>query len=207
MTTTERPLTARRQATQQRLLAAARSVVAERGIPGASLEEICDRAGFTRGAFYSNYSSKNDLVVALVDDLTSRRKAATGADEARTRPATFEDAVRQGIEAFFGDPAQLDEDVILVAELQLWAARNPGARPVHAAMVDDTLDFVGRSFDAIAHLYGATYRIDRDASVRTLHAAFDYYRLRAVLGAHDRAEAKERLVELMLLLFDVPEQA
>jgi AcrR family transcriptional regulator len=58
--------TARRDATRERVLDAAREVFAERGVIGASVEEICERAGFTRGAFYSNFADKADLVDALV---------------------------------------------------------------------------------------------------------------------------------------------
>jgi AcrR family transcriptional regulator len=43
-------------------------VIAEQGVHGASVEDICDRAGFTRGAFYSNFSDKDELVLALFAD-------------------------------------------------------------------------------------------------------------------------------------------
>lgn len=51
--------------TQQRLVAAAREVFAEHGIRGASVSAICARAGFTRGAFYSNHASKEELFLEL----------------------------------------------------------------------------------------------------------------------------------------------
>lgn len=54
-----------RRATQARLLEAARVVLAREGIQGASVEHICEQAGFTRGAFYSNFASKDELVLAL----------------------------------------------------------------------------------------------------------------------------------------------
>ncbi|RYJ06089.1 MAG: TetR/AcrR family transcriptional regulator [Actinomycetales bacterium] len=57
--------TRKREATRERILDAARLVLAETGIQGATVETICDRAGFTRGAFYSNFASKEDLVLAL----------------------------------------------------------------------------------------------------------------------------------------------
>lgn len=41
----------RREATRQRILDAAREVFAERGVIGGTVEDICERAGFTRGAF------------------------------------------------------------------------------------------------------------------------------------------------------------
>ncbi len=56
-----------RQATRERMLDAASVVLAREGIQGASVEHICDQAGFTRGAFYSNFSSKDELVMALFE--------------------------------------------------------------------------------------------------------------------------------------------
>ena len=44
-------LTARRAATRERLVDAAVVVFAEKGVLGAAVEEICEAAGFTRGAF------------------------------------------------------------------------------------------------------------------------------------------------------------
>jgi AcrR family transcriptional regulator len=60
-----RPPVRRRSATRERLLEATREVLAREGIQGASVEHICEQAGFTRGAFYSNFSSKDDLLLAL----------------------------------------------------------------------------------------------------------------------------------------------
>jgi AcrR family transcriptional regulator len=57
---------ARREATRQRVLDAAREVFAERGVIGGTVEDICDRAGFTRGAFYSNFTDKDDVLRALI---------------------------------------------------------------------------------------------------------------------------------------------
>ncbi len=65
--TREAPRSARRDATRERVLDAARDVFAERGVIGATVEEICDRAGFTRGAFYSNFEDKADVLEALVE--------------------------------------------------------------------------------------------------------------------------------------------
>lgn len=58
---------ARREATRQRILDSARHVFAERGVIGGTVEDICERAGFTRGAFYSNFADKDDVLRALTD--------------------------------------------------------------------------------------------------------------------------------------------
>lgn len=61
------PRSARREATRQRILDAAREVFAEMGVIGGTVEDICERAGYTRGAFYSNFGDKDDAVDALVE--------------------------------------------------------------------------------------------------------------------------------------------
>ena len=59
-----------RENTRARLLQAAHEVFAEVGLDAASVETICERAGFTRGAFYSNFESKDELFLALITQLS-----------------------------------------------------------------------------------------------------------------------------------------
>jgi AcrR family transcriptional regulator len=51
--------------TRARLLDGAYEVFADLGFARATVEDICEGAGFTRGAFYSNFSSKEELFFAL----------------------------------------------------------------------------------------------------------------------------------------------
>ncbi|MGO4701157.1 TetR/AcrR family transcriptional regulator [Dyella sp. 2RAB6] len=55
-----------REKTRQRLLDAAAISIARKGLASTSVEEIAAQAGYTRGAFYSNFRSKNDLFVELL---------------------------------------------------------------------------------------------------------------------------------------------
>ncbi|MCO5969433.1 TetR/AcrR family transcriptional regulator [Actinoallomurus soli] len=64
------PRQERRAQTRAALLDAAEKLWAERGIRGASLDEIASRAGLTKGAVYSNFASKSDLVLALLERYT-----------------------------------------------------------------------------------------------------------------------------------------
>jgi AcrR family transcriptional regulator len=60
---------AERQAqTRRALLDAAAEVFIERGLQGSSVEAIAERAGFTRGAFYSNFSSKEELFAEVLQE-------------------------------------------------------------------------------------------------------------------------------------------
>jgi AcrR family transcriptional regulator len=57
----------RRAQTRAALLDAAERLWAERGIRGASLDEIAAAAGMTKGAVYSNFAGKTDLVLSLLE--------------------------------------------------------------------------------------------------------------------------------------------
>jgi AcrR family transcriptional regulator len=57
-----------RDDTRDKLFEAAARVFEEQGINAASIEAIAAAAGFTRGAFYSNFASKDELIVAMLED-------------------------------------------------------------------------------------------------------------------------------------------
>jgi AcrR family transcriptional regulator len=64
------PRRQRRENTRKALFAAAQRLWAERGIHGASLDDIAADAGLTKGAVYSNFTGKTDLLLALLDRWT-----------------------------------------------------------------------------------------------------------------------------------------
>lgn len=64
---------ARREATRERLLRAARDIITEKGFQRTSLDEIAARAGLTKGAVYDNFQSKDELFGAVVAAWTAER--------------------------------------------------------------------------------------------------------------------------------------
>ncbi len=83
--------------TRARLLDAAEQVFLRSGLQGSSVEEIAAEAGFTRGAFYSNFKSKEELFVELLQDRVYRQYAAI-AVEAQAQPGSPRERLRWGIE-------------------------------------------------------------------------------------------------------------
>ncbi|MGC4106221.1 MAG: TetR/AcrR family transcriptional regulator [Thermomicrobiales bacterium] len=65
--------------TRQRLLAAAADLFTTRGVNGASVEQIAEHAGYSRGAFYSNFADKQELVAAILMERTRREAEEVGA--------------------------------------------------------------------------------------------------------------------------------
>ena len=67
----------RRAETRRRILDAAFDVFGRRGIAATSLSEVAATAGLTKGAVYSNFASKDDLVLALMDEHAAGRIQAS----------------------------------------------------------------------------------------------------------------------------------
>ncbi len=62
----------RRARTRAALLEAARFVFARKGFEGASLDEIAETAGYTRGAIYKHFRGKEDLLFAVYDQVNEQ---------------------------------------------------------------------------------------------------------------------------------------
>lgn len=83
--------------TRRRLLDAGERVFLRWGLQGSSVEEIAAEAGYTRGAFYSNFKSKDELFVELLQDRVYRRYAQI-AEQTQEQPGTPRERLRWGIE-------------------------------------------------------------------------------------------------------------
>ena len=78
-----------RENTRARLVEAAAVVVSRKGIEGARIDDLVREAGFTRGAFYSNYSSMEEVL----------REAIS------VRAAALVEQVRETVDAIEGHPS------------------------------------------------------------------------------------------------------
>jgi TetR/AcrR family transcriptional repressor of nem operon len=58
-----------KQQTRAAIVQAALELFAEQGLDVPSLDAICDRAGFTRGAFYVHFKTREDILVAVMDQV------------------------------------------------------------------------------------------------------------------------------------------
>jgi AcrR family transcriptional regulator len=156
-------ISARRQATRDRVLEAASEVFAERGFHGATVEDICERAGFTRGAFYSNFSSKDDLVVEL-----SRRHSEALVDRIRRaskREHASADEVLRDVFAALADDSR-ERWLVLTTEFTLHAIRDADARRTWAAQQRRVRDELVSVVDEAVSRQGLTLPIPTDIFVR-----------------------------------------
>jgi AcrR family transcriptional regulator len=125
--TTRRRLTRQesKEATRTRLLEAAERLFIRKGFDDTSVDEISEMAGYSRGAFYSNFDDKRQLFLAVID--RRRPKALDDLDEIFQRisePAERIAAVRE----WFSNRWRLKDSIALQMEFSLRAMRDRNVR-------------------------------------------------------------------------------
>jgi AcrR family transcriptional regulator len=116
-----------RDDTREKLFEAAARVFEEHGIGGASIEAIAAAAGFTRGAFYSNFDSKDELIIAMLEDHVAQSITRMhGLLAKHQNLADFIDALKS-MDRSQQDP--LGRSPLLHMEMILFVARAEKRRP------------------------------------------------------------------------------
>lgn len=152
---------------RERLLAAGRAVFAEVGYQKASLDAIAGRAGFSKGAVYSNFASKDELFLALLEhEVAAMREALTVAVAAQG--SSLADDVRVLASAVLGW-ARDGRAQLVFAEFRAQAAHDPAlarrTASVRAGLVDATADLLA---DVVAARGGRLTVPTADAAVLLL---------------------------------------
>ncbi|MDY0908743.1 helix-turn-helix domain-containing protein [Microbacterium sp. CFBP9034] len=202
----------RREATRQKLLDAAAQVFAEVGLDAASVEAICERAGFTRGAFYSNFETKDELFLELAGRVARERVAAV-----RERVAELE---RAG--AFANAPANAFEivqqvldvsaddrlGVLLMSEIRIHALRTPALAAAYLAQEDEMLHSVAYIIDDIGRAKTIGFRLPAVDAARLMLTVWEGASVRAVMAGLDYEEmclrTNEELARVAQLIIEPP---
>jgi AcrR family transcriptional regulator len=114
----------RTRATRRKLLDAAKRIFAKDGFEAARLEDIAAGAGYTRGAFYANFKSKEDIFFALFEEWVRERI------ESVTKALRRHSNLTEKLVAVRTHYAELATDrrlVLISMEFKLFALRHPEA--------------------------------------------------------------------------------
>jgi len=185
----------RRELTRTALVEAAADVFARRGFDGASLEEIAEAAGFTRGAIYSNFGNKEDLMLAVVERYNQTLVDSFSETLAQGKDVSKEEMTVSAA-ALWRDLIRRDPNLnALNLEFRVRALRDPGFRA-------RLLDLYKQNTARIAAL------IEREAKTYGIKLAIDPIDLSEILNATtvglsemagidvENAERYDRLVEI-----------
>lgn len=180
-------VTARRAATRDRLVDAALRVFADKGVLGASVEEICEAAGFTRGAFYSNFASKDELCVAALqrqhDDQMAALSVAVASVGGLPETAALPDVIAAALAVFFAS-RETDRSWVLAAqELRIHAARSPEMATVYRDLHRRGTEAVSAIIEQALAKHSYELVPAGPEAVGVLHAVHDYGVLGALIGS------------------------
>jgi AcrR family transcriptional regulator len=203
-------ITPRRERTRERLLDAAYQVFAQHGVHGASIEAICDAAGFTRGAFYSNFESKEELFIVLADRqvrsrLAALEEAVTALDaDAPKRDLLDHDAVQSVLAAVTSDPGDERHWYLMTTEFELLALRDPEVGVRWVAQQRALRGELAAALPRLLARLGLRFRVDAETAVHLLLTAYEAGVREAFLtGTGDSPSARpsetlEALVDLLV---------
>jgi AcrR family transcriptional regulator len=136
-----------KELTRMRLVEAAETLFVRKGFDGASVEDISEMAGFTRGAFYSNFADKDQVFLAVID--RRRTKALDNIFQRAPEPAERAAAVRE----WFSRQWRLKDFIALRLEFSRRAFRDRSVRKHLAELLRQELETYSTS---VGTFLGAT---------------------------------------------------
>lgn len=193
-----------RSTTRARLLATSAAVFAKKGIEGASVEELCAAAGFSRGAFYSNFATKTELALAMYEDhvgqLVTRLDDQLEAWLAAGEPtAAVVGRIIEGMSDFTSDTIWH----CVRLELLLAARRSPQVRDVVLAQRVTLTEAVTEALARVADQQELSLTVRASELAELLLSTYDG-RLNDQLAAPVSTPANSHLVPTLWLAFTRP---
>ena len=130
--------------TRERLIEAAAVVFKQLGYNGASLDAVAEAAGYTKGAVYSNFATKADLFMALLESYVEREAAIQAVQFEMGTIADFVDDLGNTLQRQTQTDPQF---VLLQVEFWLAAARDPAIRAKYIEDFEEMREASGRILD------------------------------------------------------------
>lgn len=210
-------ITPRRRRTRERLLEAAAEVFAVEGLQGASVEAVCAKAGFSRGAFYSNFDSKEELFVSMLEREFEHRAAELRAHTATLMPTLAERTNTLSAAeaaAFVADFFPPGEEALtwftLETELTLLAMREPRSAPSLTGHLDRFYESIAEAVTATLHAAGRRFTLPVAHVLPILGGVYERaVRITAIGGATAPGGLPElpgRIAELLFALTEPLEE-
>ncbi len=137
--------------TRERLLNSANTIFTKKGYVAASVEDIAAAAGYTRGAFYSNFGGKAELLLELLrrDHETMRAELQRIFDAGGTREEMESRALN-----FYSRFIRLNPAFMLWCEAKLQAARDAKFRARYTAFMREKLEDMAHTIAMFAEQAG-----------------------------------------------------
>jgi AcrR family transcriptional regulator len=153
--------------TKNQLLESARQIFAKNGFQGASVDMIAEHAGYSKGAVYSNFESKEALFLALLKERMSEEIGELRTLLSRNGSA---EEIMQALEDKYRSLEKQEIWCLLATEFQLQAGRNPEFAAPFAALYRNQRRAIAELLKVLAEKMGAPVPSHLDAIATSLIA-------------------------------------
>jgi AcrR family transcriptional regulator len=184
----------KKELTTAQLLETARKVFLERGYHRSTLDDIADSAGFTKGAVYSRFRSKDELFFALYDQWVDDRIAEL---RDTNPPRTFEALLRAAARRQMVLRDEHADWYLLLLEFWTYAVRDDRLRDELAMHHERFMGELAATIDALARALGATFKRPAIHLARAGSAMSLGVTLERLLNPHS---VPETMLESMMVL-------
>jgi AcrR family transcriptional regulator len=116
----------KRETRKQEILAAATAVFAQKGFAGASMDDIVQASGISKGGLYWHFKSKDDLIAAILSQFFNQEMAAL--DALLQTEGTAPQKLQQLGQQIIADVSQMSELLTISLEFYALAARSESVR-------------------------------------------------------------------------------
>jgi AcrR family transcriptional regulator len=139
-----------REQTRSRLLDATLHLFVKAGMDGFTVEDVAEMAGYSRGAFYSHFESKDDLVCAVLE--RENQKGYKHLDALYEQDLSPVERLKQ-LRAYYVSFTRDVDGCMFWMAMHMYALRNPDARPRIAALLhsdrEAIVKYVRRTFEEL----------------------------------------------------------
>jgi len=193
----------RKERTRTALLDAAVEVFVKRGFNAASLDEIAETAGYTRGAIYKHFESKEDLFFAVNERINEQSLEEFG--RRFTDLTATAEHVHEIVSTWRDLMSSFAGFRIIGMEFLLYVLRNPDVQKREQAQREKTRKLVAEFMEARAEEAGIELSMPAETLARIFLTTSDGF-AQAALFDPAEADAYEAFLTLMMqVLFKPPE--
>ena len=169
--------------TRSQLIEAAGRVFADRGLERATVDQVAGAAGYTKGAFYANFRSKEDLFLAMLDERFAKRLDEI--ERVMESGASVEDQARQAGRDFTEFLATDPEWSRLFFEFAVQAMRDEEFRQELVTRHRTIRSRIAEGFQAHADTLGGEPPIPAEHVAMMTYAMADGFALARILEPED----------------------
>ncbi|MGO0063082.1 TetR family transcriptional regulator [Brevibacillus fluminis] len=164
----------KREATYANLIQAGIEVLCERGYSASSIDDVVSRAGYTKGAFYVHFESKEQFFLHLMDHRTESRESMMAAvSKARGEAMTLHEAVSSVVKASIAFVTQSPEWILVYMDFFIQSKRSGLIQAKYIELYANWIAEIKQLLEKLKENGQVSEEIDIESKSRMLNAFWD----------------------------------